>query len=190
MLFRSTFEWPYEPKDFIEPVETVSISCHQIELPFEISVPKGLNENKVTVKDLILKRPFEGFYDSYTCEIVAKNKNETARTIFYVVMCHEGITVDFLGGKAEILAKLKEDDSGKMVETRVKVRGGVWNEKQRILEMVAPEGISLCYEDEKEVFALLEAMWVEDPDYHSADGKSYLLSVAHSLPSMNAVPGK
>jgi len=185
-----TFEWSYEPRDFVEPIETVSVSCQQGEYPFEINVPKDLKDNRVTVKDRLVKKPFTNFFDSYTCEIVAKNKNETARTIFYVVMCHEGITVDFLGGRHEILAKLKDDDSGEMVETRVKVRGGLWNKSQRELEMIAPEGISLKFEDEKDVFTLLEATSEENPDEHTSDGKSYLLSVSHSLPSMDVARGK
>lgn len=185
-----SFEWSYEPMDFTEPVETVSVSCQQSNLPFEISASKDLKDKKVTVRDLTMNKPFEGFFDSYTCEIEAKNKIEIGRTVFYVVMCHEGITVDFLGGRPQILAKLQENDSGKMVETRVMVRGGFWNEKQNNFEIVAPDKVYLEYEDEKNVFALLDAKSVENPDFHSSDGKAYLLSVTHSLPSMEAVTGE
>ena len=184
-----TFERNYEPMDFVDPVEKVTISTHQKVLPFEINISKDLKDKKIKVKDLKINKTFNGFFDTYTCEIIAKNKKETAKTIFYVVMCHEGITVDFLGAKPQIIAKLKDDDSGEMVETRVKVRGGLWNEKEKALEMIAPENISLNFEDEKNVFDLLEANSVENPDFHTPDGKSYLLSVAHSLPSMNAVKG-
>lgn len=184
-----TFEWNYEPMDFVEPVETVTLSTHQSELPFEINISKDLKDKKVTVKDLVARKPFKGFFDTYTCEIIAKNKKETGKIIFYVVMCYEGIMVDFLGAKQEILAKLRDDNSGKMVETRVKVRGGLWNEKQKNLEMLSPKGITLSFDDEKDIFALLEASSVENLDFHTPDGKAYLLSVAHSLPSMDAVKG-
>lgn len=93
-----SFEMPYELVNFAAKADEITVSPIQDKnAPFELALGTGEHQNPVIIATD--KAPREqsakSAFDSFSCEIVAKNNKEYARTVFTVVMCSEGLTAAF-----------------------------------------------------------------------------------------------
>ncbi|MDD2361511.1 MAG: hypothetical protein PHH84_00930, partial [Oscillospiraceae bacterium] len=121
-----SFSMPYRLVDFANEAN-VEVLPMQSEVPFTLEIGVDKNNNPIIIaSDTAEQKPIENFYDSFSCEITAKNDKESARTVFYVVMCYEGVLPDFLGKEKEI--KGFKDDKGNMEKTLIAFSQGLWND--------------------------------------------------------------
>lgn len=184
-----SFELPYELVDFMLEPEEVTVNPMNPDDPFELSL--GVNKDNKSIiiaSDKAEKKPFSNFCDSFSCEITAKNEKESARTVFYVVMCYEGVLPDFLGKKKEIIGF--KDDKGNMVKTLIAFSQGLWSDTDKTLELSVPENLSIEFTDEKGVFEVIGLDQKPNKDYSSITDKVYYDFTAKiSFPAQSPIKG-
>ncbi len=182
------FEMPYELKDFLNKAE-VTIKALQETRPFDIKLGEDKKGNPVIIAvDLEKEKPIERFFESFTCEIIAENEKEYARTVFDVVMCYEGLLPDFLGKPKEIRGYKNEE--GEMEETLVAFKLGLWNESNSTLDFVIPEEIAIECSDEEDVFDVIGLNYEQYMDNIVEDAVSYKFKAEISLPALDPIEGK
>lgn len=182
-----SFTMPYNLVDFTDEAK-VTINIMQGSPP--ISLETGVDSNNQTIiiaTDRAEIKPIERFYDSYACEIIAENEKEYARTVFYTVLCYEGILPDFLGKEKEILAYQNEE--GEMPTTGIAFRLGVWNKNTKSLDTSRPETLEIEYTDEQGIFELIGLNFEVDSENSTSDYLLYKFKAEKSLPNSSPVPG-
>ncbi len=183
------FTMPYELMDFMnEDGVEVEVKCMQSDPPFELSTGENdEGQRLITVIDKAEKKPLERFYDPFNCEITARNDKEHARTVFRVVMCHEGLLPNFLGREKEINAYPEED--GNIRETLVVYQVGLWNDDKQDLERLKPENLEVTCRDEEGIFEALGVKAEINDDYHRDDAVQYKLQAERALPATEKFKG-
>lgn len=181
-----SFEQPYKLIDFMAEAE-VSVNKMQ-EGPFDLTLGKDKNGNPVLIAtDRAEKKPFDSFFDNYSCEIIAQNEKEYARTVFSVVLCHEGILPDFLGKPKEVCAY--KDEKDEMKETLIAFRFGVWNDSAQKLDFLKPEGLQIDCSDEDGVYEVIGLDYELQTDGAGDEALRYLFKAEKSLPALEPVKG-
>ncbi|MCF8010079.1 MAG: hypothetical protein K9L17_02785 [Clostridiales bacterium] len=182
------FEMPYELKDFLNEAE-VTVKALQETRPFDIKLGEDKKGNPIIIAtDLEEEKPIERFFESYTCEIIAENEKEYARTVFDVVMCYEGLQPDFLGKPKEIRGYKNEE--GEMAETLIAFKLGLWNESSSTLDFIVPEEIEIECSDEEGVFEVIGLGYEENMDDIVEDAVSYKFKAEISMPALDPIEGK
>jgi len=183
-----SFRMPYKLVDFADNA-TVEVLPMQSEVPFTLEVGVDKNNNPIIIaSDTAEKKPFDNFFDSFSCEITAKNDKESARTVFYVVMCYEGVLPDFLGKKKEI--KGFKDDKGNMEKTLIAFSQGLWSDTKKTLELSIPENLIIECTDEKGIFEVIGLNQAPNEDYRSITDKVYYDFTAKlSFPAQAPIKG-
>ncbi len=184
-----TFQIPYRLLDFMDSANAkVSVNCMQNDVPFTLALGKDADGNAVIVAtDHAEKKPFESFFDSFSCEIVAESEKEYARTVFSVVMCYEGILADFLGKPKEIRGY--KDKQGEMEKTLIAFKLGVWNDNEQKLVFVKPGDLEIDYDDDEGIFKVIKLGHEIDPDMETDDHITYIFKAELSFPSTAPVKG-
>lgn len=182
------FSMPYKLVDFANNA-TVEVLPMQSEIPFTLEIGVDKNNNPIIIaSDTAESKPFDDFFDSFSCEITAKNDKESARTVFYVVMCYEGVLPDFLGKKKEI--KGFKDDKGNMEKTLIAFSQGLWSDTKKTLELSIPENLTIECTDEKGVFEVIGLNQAPNEDYKSITDKVYYDFTANlSFPAQAPIKG-
>ncbi|MGE5421776.1 MAG: hypothetical protein ACM3QW_00800 [Ignavibacteriales bacterium] len=183
-----SYEHEYKLVDFLNPVE-VTVKTWQENSPFDLSI--GKNKEGQTVVIATDKQPpktAEAFFESFNCEIEARNEKEYARTVFSVVMCYEGLLPVFQGGKKEIAGYLNEQEE--MAKTNVLFQVGIWNKETNRLEFQKLNEVTLECTDENGIYEAIGLEAVVDPENHYREsGVMYQFKAEKPLPAMNPVKG-
>ncbi len=183
-----SFEMSYKLQDFLNEAE-VTINALQDTKPFDLKLSEDKEGNRIIVAtDLEDEKPIERFFESYSCEIIAENEKEYARTVFNVVMCYEGLLPDFLGKPKEIRGY--KDEEGEMEETLVAFKLGLWNESSKKLDFVIPENIDVECSDEKGVFDVIGLDYKQDMENTIEDAISFKFKAEISLPALDPIEGE
>ncbi len=184
-----TFQIPYQLLDFMDSANAkVSLNCMQDNVPFTLALGKDKTGNPLIIAtDCAEKKPFERFFDSYNCEIVAENEKEHARTVFSVVMCYEGLLPDFLGKPKEIRGYKNKE--GEMEKTLIAFKLGVWNDSEQTLVFVKPADLEIDYDDDDGIFKVIKLGHEIDPDMETDDHITYIFKAEISFPSTAPVKG-
>ncbi len=185
-----SFELRFNLEDFImEP--KVTIEAVQENHPFELELGKNKKgEDIIIVRANSESRPFESFFDTCMCEIIAENEKEYARNRFYVEVCNEGILPDFLGKPKEIRGYRVSLDSEEMIETPFDVKLGLWNEEKHTLEFIKPENIDINLTDDRNIFELIGIEVKIDESSVLTDRTRYIAKAKTNFPSTKAIKGK
>ncbi|MGM0379817.1 MAG: hypothetical protein ACQEQE_08745 [Bacillota bacterium] len=184
---KSSFKMPYELKDFLNEAK-VNVNTMQKKVPFELKLKEDEKGNKyIKASDLAVEKPIEKFFDSFTCEIIAENDNEYARTVFNVVMCYEGILPDFLGKSKEIKGFKNEKDE--MEKTKIAFKLGLWDEENKKLEFHKPQDLKISLEDEKDIFEVIGMDYEVDDEREIKDAILYNFKAKISFPSLESIDG-
>lgn len=185
-----SFELKYILENFtMEP--KVTIEAVQENQLFQLE----LGENKKG-EDIIIVRanneikPFETFFQSFMCEIIAENDKENVRNRFYVEVCNEGILPDFLGKPREIRGYRVSLDSEEMSETLFDVKVGLWNEEKQTLEFIKPEKVDINLSDDRNIFELIGMEVKPDENSVLTDRTRYIAKAKINFPSTNPIKGK
>ncbi|MDN5323696.1 MAG: hypothetical protein PWQ67_2150 [Clostridia bacterium] len=185
-----SFQLPYELKDFLNEAE-VTVKAFQDNRPFDLEIGKDKEGNPVIIAtDRGEKKPTERFFESYSCEIIAENEKEYARTVFDVVMCYEGLLPDFLGKLPEIRCYKKEDGEDEMEETLIAFKLGLWNENDQNLYFIRPEGMKIDCTDENGIFQVIGIEYEEDTERIADDAIYYIFKAKISLPALEPIKGQ
>lgn len=182
-----TFYVPIRFEDFINAPEKISVKPFS-EGDAELSYERDTDGNHfVTAKSIKPKPDFpQRPYDTVGYEIIAENKDEYARSVFYIALCYEGIFADFYGKNSEIIAYKNSED--KMSETLIAFKAKVWNNESKELDDVFPEDFSSEYEDEHEVGKTIGVNYTEK---ERKDGEIfYVFTVEKNLPAPEKIRGK
>lgn len=186
---KRSFELPYELVDFTKEAEIKLVSM-QSNPPFELTIGENKEGKSVIIAtDCEDKKIFDKFFNSFTCEIIAKNEKEYARSVFYVEMCYEGILPDFLGKPKEIRGYKVSLDSEEMAETIFNVKLGQWNELESTLDFQIPENININLWDEKNIFNLIGTDIYPDENSVLTDAKRYIVKAKKNFPSNKEIKG-
>ncbi|MFH1020011.1 MAG: hypothetical protein V1782_05285, partial [Pseudomonadota bacterium] len=186
---RRSFELGYELVDFMKEPK-VRINVMQEGPPFTLDLGTTKEGKKViNATDCDESKTFEIFFNSFACEIIAENENETARTVFYVVLCYEGILPNFLGKPREIRAYRVSLESEEMSETLFDVQLGQWSEDEKTLVFVAPEQIDVTLTDDEGVFERIGMDITRDEEFVRSDAIRYIAKAETNLPAENNIPG-
>ncbi len=183
------YEHPYRLMNFITEADVkVTVNAMQSQCPFDIEIGKDKEGHWViAATDHEEKKPFDGFFDSYPCEIIAQSNKEYARTVFDVVMCHEGLLPDFLGKPKEIYAY--KDSEDKMKETIIAFRLGVWNEQSLRLEFQKPGNIEIAASDGDGIFEVINMDFQPDPNAPDDDSVRFIFKAEKNLPAPTPIEG-
>ncbi len=183
-----SFELPYEFMNFIMEPTDVTVKAMKDGVPFDLSLGKNKEGKPVIVAtDKAEKKPTVQFFESFPCEIVAKNEKESARTVFSTVLCYEGILPDFLGKEKEIVAY--QNAEGEMPVTNIAFRLGLWDEAKKNLAMSRPKEIEVDFSDEQGVFEVIGLENEIDTGKSTSEYVLYAFKAEKSLPSPAPVPG-
>ncbi|MDD3660941.1 MAG: hypothetical protein PHT89_09495 [Lachnospiraceae bacterium] len=185
-----TVDLKYELVDFtVEPeirVETVHGDA-----PFLLEIGENKEgERVIHITDKGELPPFETFFKSFLCEIIAENETESVTNRFYVEVCREGILPDFLGKPKEVRGYRVSMESEEMEETLFDVKTGVWLEEKQTLEFVKPEQIQISMTDEKTIFELIGMEICEDSETVFSDRIRYIAKAKTNFPSTQTVLGQ
>ena len=183
-----SFEHEYKLVDFLNKAE-VSLKPGQDNCPFDLSIGKNKDGQTVIIaKDKQPQKPIESFFESFSCEIEAKNEKEYARTVFSVVMCYEGLLPNFQGEKQEIAGYQNEKEE--MVETNILFEVGIWNKETNHLEFQKLKEVAVECKDENGIFEAIKLEVAVDPENHYREtGVLYKFKAEKPLPAMNPVRG-
>jgi hypothetical protein len=183
-----SFEHEYKLVDFLNAAE-VTVKTWQENCPFDLSIGKNKEGQTVVIaKDKQPQKPIESFFESFNCEIEAKNEKEYARTVFSVVMCYEGLLPDFQGAKKEIAGYQNEKEE--MVETNVLFQVGIWNKETNHLEFQKLNEVTLECKDENGIYEAIGLEATVDPENHYREsGVMYKFKADKPLPAVNPVKG-
>ena len=183
------YDLKYKLMDFVDETDVeIELNTFQNEHPFTLQT-RTLKENKavITATDAGSPSTFEGFYESYSCEIIAKSAKEYARTLFTVVMCQEGIRPDFLGREKEIVAY--KDTEGNMPITPIAFRLGTWDENTNKLNVTRPEAVEVTFDDEQGIFEVIGLTYDVNEDTSTSDYLLLNFKAEKSLPNTSPVIG-
>ncbi len=185
-----SFELPYEPINFMVQPDEITVNAMQgAKVPFDLSL--GVNEHQQPVIIATDKAPREESatraLDSFSCEIIAKNSKEYARTVFTVVMCHEGLTVTFPRGRGdEPSIELKADAEA---SSEVAFYFYLWDPGQKTLvaHPQALETLTLTRRHSDDLLvrnaAEVSGLTMEYDKPYMQDGVLYSLSTKRPFPS-------
>jgi len=183
-----SFELPYELVNFMEEADEITVRSMNDNSLFDLSLGKNKDEKTVILAtDKTEKKPIERFFDSFNCEIIAKNKKEYARSVFSAVVCYEGILPDFLGKEKEILAY--KNTEGEMPITDIAFRLGLWNENEKALELSRPEEIEVSFTDEQGIFEVIGLENEINIEKSTSDYLVHSFKADKSLPNTSPVKG-
>lgn len=179
------FTMAVEFVDFIESPTNIVIE--------ENSLPIVLQEDdsgnyyiEVTDNTSKLER-ITGFYQEIPCTISANNGEEVVKTEFVVLKCYEGILIDFLGKKNEIMAYKNEE--GEMPITNIGFQVGLWDKKAQELNLTAPESLEITYSDPEEIYEIIGLSFEENVALSTSSNKIYSFKADKSLPSPDRIKG-
>lgn len=184
-----SYDLNYQLKDFVDETEVeIEVNAFQNDCPFNLDTQVDADKlSAIKATDSGNPPQFEGFYESYSCEIIAKNTKEYARTVFTVIMCQEGIKPDFLGREKEIVAY--KNTEGEMPTTNIAFRLGIWDENEKTLNVTRPDAVEVSFDDEQGIFEVIGLSYDVNEDASTTDYLMLAFKAEKSLPNTSPVPG-
>lgn len=183
-----SFELPYSLINFIDEPEELTVNPMSENVLFDLDLGKdAAGKTVIIAADKSEQKEMKDFYDNFSCEIIARNKKEYARTVFTLVVCYEGVLADFLGKKNEIIAYKNEE--GEMPITNIAFRVGIWDDSYKKLDVKRPEELDISFVDEEGIFAVLGLEGNVDLEKSTAEYLMYAFKTEISLPSESPIQG-
>jgi hypothetical protein len=183
-----SFEMPYSLVNFVYDADEVTVNQMTKSVLFDLTLGKDTNGKSVIIAtDKTVQKPIENFFESFTCEIIAKNKKEQARSVFTVVLCYEGVLPDFLGKEKEIVAY--KNTEGELPKTNIAFRLGTWDETKKTLNITRPGEVEVTFTDEQGIFEVIGLENEIKPNESTSDYLMYGFKAEKSLPSISPISG-
>lgn len=183
-----SFEMPYALVNFINEPDEIIVNSIPENALFTLKIEKNTaGKSVIIVTDQAPQKPMERFYENFSCEIIAKNKKEYARTVFTTVLCYEGVLPDFLGKEREIVAYKNEE--GEMPVTNIAFRVALWDAARKLLEVKRPEELEVSFVDEEGIFAAIGLDGSVDLEKSTGEYLLYAFKTELSLPSESPLQG-